>query len=72
RAPIYKSPHVDAFSVFTYLYIVWFFYAHLLRKFELNLTPMASCPPSPILDNLFLGVPLPEIAVRYKIPPLTL
>ncbi|MEH2191009.1 MAG: hypothetical protein V7K64_33430, partial [Nostoc sp.] len=30
RAPIYKSPHVDAFSVFTYLYIVWFFYAHLL------------------------------------------
>ncbi|MEH2191039.1 MAG: LLM class flavin-dependent oxidoreductase, partial [Nostoc sp.] len=31
RAPIYKSPHVDAFSVFTYLYIVWFFYAHLLN-----------------------------------------
>ncbi|MBW4678231.1 MAG: hypothetical protein KME52_30915, partial [Desmonostoc geniculatum HA4340-LM1] len=30
RAPIYQSPHLDAFSVFTYLYIVWFFYAHLL------------------------------------------
>ncbi|MEH2456030.1 hypothetical protein, partial [Nostoc sp.] len=31
RAPIYKSPHVEAFSVFTYLYIVRFFYAHLLN-----------------------------------------
>jgi hypothetical protein len=30
--PYSKSPYVDAFSVFTYLYIVWFFSAHLLRR----------------------------------------
>ncbi|MEH1830329.1 MAG: hypothetical protein V7L22_34160, partial [Nostoc sp.] len=30
----YKSPHVDAFSVFTYLYIVWFFYPHLLTYYK--------------------------------------
>ncbi|PAX51354.1 hypothetical protein, partial [Brunnivagina elsteri] len=36
-----KSPHVDAFSVFTYLYIVWFFYAHLLKLGR-------------VLDKLFL------------------